>query len=116
MPSNTIPPRRGPSPPVESSISEEDIGEEEETEEEETEEEETEEEETDEELDSRDQEILKLVAPNTSSHRGRWKKDSAEWRTLVSRDRHSDADDDEDDEEVAPRLSAHANGKPNPVH
>ncbi|KAJ7872065.1 hypothetical protein B0H13DRAFT_2059786 [Mycena leptocephala] len=91
MPSNIIPPRRGPSPPVESSISEEDIGEEEEAEEEEV----------DEELDSRDQEILKLVAANTPSHRGRWKKDSAEWRTLVSRDRNSSADDDEDDEEQA---------------
>jgi hypothetical protein len=99
MPSNIIPPRRGPSPPVESSISEEDI----------EEEEEAEEEEVDEELDSRDQEILKLVAANTPSHRGRWKKDSAEWRTLVSRDRNSNADDDEDDEEVTP---PHVNGKP----
>ncbi|KAJ6560412.1 hypothetical protein B0H19DRAFT_1234658 [Mycena capillaripes] len=103
VPSNVRPPRRGPSPPDDStdlSTPDEDTGDDEEEEEEA------------EELDSRDQEIMKLVAADTPSHRGRWKKDSAEWRTLVSRDRYSNTDDDDefDDDEVAPRPSAHING------
>ncbi|KAJ7755963.1 hypothetical protein B0H16DRAFT_1540220 [Mycena metata] len=71
VPSNIAPSRRGPSPP-ESDIQEED-----------TEEDDDEE---PEELDSRDVQILKLVAANNPSHRGAWKKHSAEWKTLVSRD------------------------------
>ncbi|KAJ7859433.1 hypothetical protein B0H13DRAFT_2075126 [Mycena leptocephala] len=96
-PSAIVPPRCGPSPPEGSvsSISEEDAGEEEEA---------------DEELDSGDQEILRLVTANMPSHRGRWKKDSAEWRTLVSHDRHSNEGDDEDDNEVAPQPPAHVDG------
>ncbi|KAJ7859427.1 hypothetical protein B0H13DRAFT_1640061 [Mycena leptocephala] len=50
------------------------------------------------------------------SHRGQWKKDSAEWRTLVSHDRHSNEGDDEDDDEVAPQPPAHVDGKTNPLH
>jgi hypothetical protein len=102
-PSAIVPPRCGPSPPEGSvsSISEEDAGEEEEA---------------DEELDSGDQEILRLVTANMPSHRGRWKKDSAEWRTLVSHDRRSNEGDDEDNDEVAPQPPAHVDGKPNPLH
>ncbi|KAJ7044816.1 hypothetical protein C8F04DRAFT_1389100 [Mycena alexandri] len=94
VPSNIVPPRRGPSPP-ESDIQEEDT--------------EEDEEEEPEELDSRDVQILKLVAANNPSHRGAWKKDSAEWKTLVSRDgRHSSDDDEFEDDGVAP--PAHVNG------
>ncbi|KAJ7167642.1 hypothetical protein C8R46DRAFT_1093679 [Mycena filopes] len=95
VPSNIKPLRRGPSPP-ESDIQEEDTGEEEDEAE-------------PEELDSRDMQILKLVAANNPSHRGAWKKDSVEWKTLVSRDsrRSSDEDDYEDDEAAPP---AHVNG------
>jgi hypothetical protein len=103
LPSNVVPPRRGPSPPdelVESAIPEAETREEEE-------------EEADEELDSPDQEILKLVTANTPSYRGRWNKYSAEGRTIVGRDRHSNANDDEDDDDdVAPRPLAHVSGKP----
>lgn len=58
-----------------------------------------------EEYDSRDVEILKLVAANNPSHRGAWKKNSAEWNSLV---RGEPAEDDqyEDDGEdgcAAPR-------------
>jgi hypothetical protein len=36
-------------------------------------------------LDPREAEILKLVAANTPSHRGAWKKDSRAWQLFVSR-------------------------------
>ncbi|KAJ7246570.1 hypothetical protein B0H12DRAFT_758353 [Mycena haematopus] len=85
-PSHNIPPRRGPSPPAEEPISEEDGGEDG-----------GEAEEVDQELDSRDREIRRLVAADTPSHRPGWKKDSAEWKTLVSPHRRPSADDDEDD-------------------
>lgn len=35
--------------------------------------------------DSREAEILKLVAANTPSHRGAWKRDSKAWQTFVRR-------------------------------
>lgn len=36
-------------------------------------------------MDIRDLEILKLVAANTPSHRGAWKKDSKAWQTFAHR-------------------------------
>jgi hypothetical protein len=36
-------------------------------------------------FDEREAEILKLVAANTPSHRGAWKKDSKAWETFVRR-------------------------------
>ena len=36
-------------------------------------------------LDPREAEILKLVAANTPSHRGAWKRDSKAWQTFVRR-------------------------------
>ncbi|KAJ7368793.1 hypothetical protein DFH08DRAFT_983290 [Mycena albidolilacea] len=101
VPSNIAPPRRGPSPPADpvESISEEDDAEEEEAEEE-----------VDEELDSRDQEIRKLVAADTPSHRGRWKKDSVEWNRLVSPHRQPSVDDDDYDEDIGPPPGPHVNG------
>ncbi|KAJ7887479.1 hypothetical protein B0H14DRAFT_3082019 [Mycena olivaceomarginata] len=67
------------------------------------------EEEVDEELDSRDQEIRKLVAADTPSHRGRWKKDSVEWNRLVSPHRHPSVDDDDYDEDIGPPPGPHVN-------
>ncbi|KAJ6616205.1 hypothetical protein B0H10DRAFT_1405106 [Mycena sp. CBHHK59/15] len=110
VPSKIVPRRRAsrgsesPQNDGAATIQEED-GAEEEGEEEEEEEEEGE----DEEYDSRDVQILKLVAANTPSHRGAWKKDSAAWKSLVSRDsRTSDADDEEDDGGARP--PAYTNG------
>ncbi|KAJ7462174.1 hypothetical protein FB451DRAFT_480354 [Mycena latifolia] len=85
-PSNIVPPRRGASPPESDAPVDADAEEEEEPAEEEEEEEE--------EYDSRDVEILKLVAANTPSHRGAWKKGSVEWQALVGR--QSEQEDDED--------------------
>ncbi|KAF7355747.1 SET domain-containing protein [Mycena sanguinolenta] len=92
-PSHIVPPRRGPSPPLEEPISEEDGGEEEVVEEQE-------------ELDSRDHELRRLVAADTPSHRTGWKKDSIEYKTLVS-NRHPNADEDED---VVLESPPHLNG------
>ncbi|KAJ7129223.1 hypothetical protein C8R44DRAFT_872515 [Mycena epipterygia] len=95
--SNIIPPRRGSTPPendaAEPSIPEEDDGVdgEEEGEEKETEE-----------YDSRDVEILKLVAANNPSHRGAWRKDSDTWKSFVSPGRHLDPDEDEDEDDSGP--------------
>ncbi|KAJ7915360.1 hypothetical protein B0H13DRAFT_2000534 [Mycena leptocephala] len=69
-PSALVPPRCGPSPPEGS-----------------------EGEEADEELDTRDQEILRLVSGKYAHH-----------------DRHSNEGDDEDDDEVAPQPPAHVDG------
>ncbi|KAK7062148.1 SET domain-containing protein [Favolaschia claudopus] len=63
----------------------------------------------DEKLDSRDQEIRKLVAADNPSHRGRWKKNSAEWKTLVSSRGHS-TEDDFDDDDLGPLPATHPNG------
>lgn len=41
--------------------------------------------ETEEQLDSREAEILRLVAASTPSHRAAWKKDSTAWRLFVNR-------------------------------
>ncbi|KAJ7498470.1 hypothetical protein FB451DRAFT_1384279 [Mycena latifolia] len=84
-PSNIVPPRRGASPPESDAPVDADAEEEEEP---------AEEEEEEEEYDSRDVEILKLVAANTPSHRGAWKKGSVEWQALVGR--QSEQEDDED--------------------
>ncbi|KAJ7098725.1 hypothetical protein B0H15DRAFT_588519 [Mycena belliarum] len=73
------------------------------------EEEETEEEgaeEVAEEYDSRDVEILKLVAANTPSHRGAWKKGSAEWQSLVGRI----VEQEDEDLDPAPPPPPHVNG------
>ncbi|KAF7352378.1 SET domain-containing protein [Mycena venus] len=100
LPSHLIPLERRPSPPEDPApIPEEDV-----------EEEEEEEEEVVDELDSRDQEIRKLVAADTPSHRGRWKKDSAEWKTLVSPNKYASADDDEEYDDVGPPPPTHVNG------
>ncbi|KAF8214059.1 hypothetical protein K438DRAFT_1956160 [Mycena galopus ATCC 62051] len=93
VPSHIAPPRRGPSPPEDpvESISEEE-----------------EEEPLDEELDSRDQEIRRLVAADTPSHRPGWKKGSVEWRTLVSP--HSYAQDEDENVDVELPPTTHVNG------
>ncbi|KAJ7673225.1 hypothetical protein DFH06DRAFT_1467595 [Mycena polygramma] len=102
VPSHIRAPYRGTSPRVVVDEESAEEGEEQEQEQEQEEEQEP---------DSQDQEILKLVGANTLSHRGRWKKDSDEWRTLVSRDRNSDEDEDDyDDGQLAPRPTLLANG------
>ncbi|KAK7054070.1 SET domain-containing protein [Favolaschia claudopus] len=99
VPSN-LPPRRGLSPPEDSvkPISEEENASDADPEVV-----------LDERLDSRDQEIRKLVAADNPSHRGRWKKNSAEWKTLVSSRGHS-MDDDFDDDDLGPLPATHPNG------
>ncbi|KAJ7693831.1 hypothetical protein B0H17DRAFT_1058404 [Mycena rosella] len=98
VPSTVVPPRRGAAPP------EDDAPKEHADAEEEAEEEQPEEEE----YDSRDVEILKLVAADTPSHRGAWKKGSSEWQTLVGR--HEPEDDEDDYEASPPRSPPHLNG------
>lgn len=67
--------------------------------------EEEEEVEEDEPLSFHEAEIMKLVAANTPSHRGAWKKDSPAWKTFIRRskdhprngDNSIEEDDDGDD-------------------
>ncbi|KAJ7068736.1 hypothetical protein C8F01DRAFT_1018302 [Mycena amicta] len=64
-----------------------------------------------EDYDSRDYEILKLVAAHNPSHRGAWKKGSAEWKAFVNNrnGRYSSSSLDDDDDEMEPPVPAHIN-------
>ncbi|KAI0314803.1 hypothetical protein OF83DRAFT_1135193 [Amylostereum chailletii] len=46
-----------------------------------------------------EEEISKLVAAGTPSHRHAWKKDSKSWELFSGRDRQTDDDDDDDDDD-----------------
>ncbi|KAJ7126475.1 hypothetical protein C8R43DRAFT_1240605 [Mycena crocata] len=100
VPSNIVRHRRPPSPPA-NDANPAPIQEDEDDDDDEEEEEQ---------YDSRDVEILKLVAADTPSHRGAWKKGGAAWKTLVSRDGRPSNSDDEDDGAFTPRSPPHLNG------
>ncbi|KAJ7771124.1 hypothetical protein DFH07DRAFT_879688 [Mycena maculata] len=100
VPSQITSPRR--SPPVneqaEASIQEEDAADEQDQERDQEEEQ----------YDSRDVQIRKLVAADTFSHRGKWRKSSDEWKTMVSDGRRGE--EDEEDDELGPPPPPHLNG------
>ena len=62
----------------------------------------------DEDVDQQEEEILKLVAAHTPSHRGAWKRNSKAWKTLMNRHYIRDAhgvlvaEENEDDSERTP--------------
>ncbi|KAJ7437082.1 hypothetical protein B0H11DRAFT_2255647 [Mycena galericulata] len=102
VPSNVVL-RRSPAPPDGQSEASIPIAEEEGEEEAEEAEEEEEEQ-----YDPRDVQIRKLVAADTFSHRGGWRKDSEEWKELISQSKRAEAD--EDDNDLKPPTPPHLNG------